>query len=187
MTNIQRALDNLLLVVAATFLLTTISGNVGAATAEDLNREASHALQNLYKTNPVAESISKKARAVLVFPNIVKAGLVFGGSYGEGVLTKDTHFAGYYNSVSASWGWQAGAESYAYVVFLMSDKAVKYLDKSKGWEIGVGPSVIMVNEGVAKNLSSSTLKDDAYAFIFDQQGLMASLSIEGTKISRIKR
>lgn len=187
MTNIQRTLHNLLLVVATTFLLSTISGHVNAATAEDLNRDAAHVLQNLYKTNPVAESISKKARAVLVFPNIVKAGLVFGGSYGEGVLTKDSHFAGYYNSVSGSWGWQAGAESYAYVVFLMSDKAVKYLDKSKGWEIGVGPTVTVVNEGVAKNLSSSTMKDDAYAFIFDQQGLMASLSIEGTKISRIKR
>ena len=94
---------------------------------------------------------------------------------------------GWIVSVSASWGWQAGAESYSYVVFLMSDKAVKYLDKTKGWEIGVGPTVVVVNEGVAKNLSSSTLKDDAYAFIFDQQGLMASLSIEGTKISRIKR
>ena len=187
MTNIRRTLQNLLLVAAATFALGAISSRANAATAEDLNRDAAQALQTLYRTNPVAEGISKKARAVLVFPNVIKAGLVFGGSYGEGVLTKDSHFAGYYNSVSASWGWQAGAESYAYVVFLMSDKAVKYLDKSKGWEIGVGPTVVVVNEGVAKNLSSSTLKDDAYAFIFDQQGLMASLSIEGTKISRIKR
>ena len=72
-------------------------------------------------------------------------------------------------------------------MFLMSDKAIKYLDKSKGWEFGVGPSVVAVNEGIAKNLSTSTLKDDAYAFIFDQQGLMASLTLEGTKISRIKR
>ncbi len=69
----------------------------------------------------------------------------------------------------------------------MSDKAVKYLNTTQGWEIGVGPSVVVVNEGMAKNLSSSTLKNDAYAFIFDQQGLMASLSIEGTKITRIKR
>ena len=103
------------------------------------------------------------------------------------MLLKDQKNQGYYNSVSASWGWQAGAESYGYVVFLMSDKAVKYLDKSKGWEFGVGPTVVAVNEGIAKNLSTSTLKDDAYAFIFDQSGLMASLSIEGTKISRIKR
>jgi lipid-binding SYLF domain-containing protein len=134
-----------------------------------------------------AERLAKNARAVLVFPKIIKAGLVFGGSYGEGVMTRNGRFSGYYNSVSASWGWQAGAESYSYVVFLMNDKAVKYLDSSKGWEIGVGPSVVVVNDGVAKNLSTSTLKDSAYAFIFDQTGLMASLSIEGTKISRIKR
>ncbi len=187
MNSIRSTLQKFLVVAAATLSLSAINCPANAATAEDLNKDAAQALQTLYKSNPAAEAISKKARAVLVFPKIVKAGLVFGGSYGEGVLTKDGKFAGYYNSVAASWGWQAGAESYSYVVFLMSDKAVKYLDKSNGWEIGVGPTVVVVNEGVAKNLSSSTLKDDAYAFIFDQQGLMASLSIEGTKISRIKR
>ena len=165
----------------------TLLNSASAATAEDLDKSSRQALQTLYKTHPTAETISRSAKAVLVFPNIVKAGLVFGGSYGEGVLMKGGRATDYFNSVSASWGWQAGAESYAYVVFLMSDKAVKYLDDSKGWEIGVGPTVVVVNEGIAKNLSTSTLKDDAYAFIFDQQGLMASLSIEGTKISRIKR
>ncbi|MDD2669809.1 MULTISPECIES: lipid-binding SYLF domain-containing protein [Zoogloea] len=187
MNNIRRTFHKLALVTAASFSLGMLGGNVHAASAEDLNKDAAQALQTLYKTNPVAENLSKTARGILVFPKIIKAGLVFGGSYGEGVLTKGSQFAGYYNSVSASWGWQAGAESYGYVVFLMSDKAVKYLDKSKGWEFGVGPSVVVVNEGMAKKLSSLTLKDDAYAFIFDQQGLMASLSIEGTKISRIKR
>ena len=158
-----------------------------AATAEDLDRSANHALQMLYKTHPIANDIAKHAKAILVFPNIVKAGLVFGGSYGEGVLERGNSVVDYYNSVSGSWGLQAGAESYGYAVFLMTDEAVAYLDKSHGWEIGVGPTVVVVNEGVAKNLSSSTLKDAAYAFIFDQQGLMASLSIEGTKITRIKR
>ena len=172
---------------AAALLLVTATGTVLAASAEDLDKDAAQALQSLYKTRPVAEVISKKAKAILVFPKVVKAGLVFGGSYGEGVLLKGTKVTEYFNSVSASWGWQAGAESYVYVVFLMSDKAVKYLDTSKGWEFGVGPSLVVVNEGVAKNLSTSTLKNDAYAFIADQQGLMASLSIEGTKISRIKR
>jgi lipid-binding SYLF domain-containing protein len=69
----------------------------------------------------------------------------------------------------------------------MNNKAVEYVDKSDGWEIGVGPTVVIVDEGVAKNLSTSTLKDDAYAFVFNQQGLMAGVSIEGSKISRIKR
>jgi lipid-binding SYLF domain-containing protein len=173
---------------AATALL--LFGTVGAASAaaaDDLDRDSAQALQTLYKARPVAETISKSAKAILVFPKVVKAGLVFGGSYGEGVLLKGAKVTEYFNTVSASWGWQAGAESYAYVVFLMSEKAVQYLEKSKGWEFGVGPSLVVVNEGVAKNLSTSTLKDDAYAFITDQQGLMASLSIEGTKISRIKR
>lgn len=187
MITLGRSIKNLLLVAAATVSLAAISGQALAASAEDLNKDATQSLEKLYKSNPAAEAVGKRAKAILVFPSIVKAGLIFGGAYGEGVLTRGSKFSGYYNSVTASWGWQAGAESYSYVVFLMSEKAVKYLDKSKGWEIGVGPNVVVVNEGVAKNLSSSTLKDDAYAFIFDQQGLMASLSIEGTKISPIKR
>jgi len=172
---------------AAILSIGAFSSRAHAATAADLEKDSAQALEALYKKNPIAAEVSKHAKAVLVFPNIVKAGLVFGGAYGEGVLTKNEKVAGYYNSVTASWGWQAGAESYRYVVFLMSNKAVNYLDKSKGWEIGVGPTVVVVNEGIAKNLSSTTLKDDAYAFIFDQQGLMAGISIEGTKISRIKR
>ena len=183
----RRNAHKVLLATAAVFLLGTIGGQSLAATAEDLDKDAAQSLQALYKTNPTAEVIAKKAKAILVFPKIVKAGLIFGGSYGEGVLMKGSHVTEYFNSVSASWGWQAGAESYAYAVFLMSDKAVKYLAKSKGWEFGVGPTVVLVNEGVAKNLSTSTLKDDAYASISDQQGLMASLSLEGTKISHIKR
>lgn len=160
---------------------------VAATTADDLNRESSAALAKLTQANPLAGDIAKRAKAVLIFPNIVKAGLIFGGAYGEGVLMQDNGYHGYYNSVTASFGWQAGAQSYGYVVFLMTDKSVKYLRETRGWEIGVGPTVVMVNEGVAKNISTTSLKDDAYAFIFDQQGLMASLSIEGTKISRIQK
>ncbi len=187
MTQTRRNIHKALLASAAALFLTSIGGMAFAATAEDLDKDAAQALQILYRANPAAEAISHRAKAILVFPKIVKAGLVFGGSYGEGELLQREHVLDYYNSVSASWGWQAGAESYAYVVFLMNDKAVNYLRKTKGWEIGVGPSVVVVDEGAAKNISTTTLKKDAYAFITDQQGLMASLSIEGTKISRIKR
>ena len=93
----------------------------------------------------------------------------------------------YYNSITGSWGLQAGAQSYGYAVFLMTDEAVRYIGETQGLVIGVGPTVVLVDEGVAKNLSTSTLKDDAYAFIFSQQGLMAGIIIEGTKISRINR
>ena len=187
MSHTRRSFHQTALAATSALLMATLGLPAYAASAEDLDKDAAQALTTLYKSRPVAEVISKKAKAILVFPKIVKAGLVFGGSYGEGVLLQGTKVTDYYNSVSASWGWQAGAESYAYVVFLMSDKAVKYLAESKGWEIGVGPTVVVVNEGAGKNFSTSTLKDDAYAYISDQQGLMASLSIEGTKISHIKR
>ncbi len=153
---------------------------------QQLDQSARAALSLLYKSAPAAKDLSKSAKEILVFPSIIKAGLVFGGAYGEGVLYKGDVVDGYYNSVSASWGWQAGAQSYGYVVFLMSDKAVHYVHSSHGWEVGVGPTIAVVDKGAAANLSSTTLRKDAYAFIFDQKGLMASLSIEGTKISRIK-
>ena len=160
---------------------------MAASTANDINRDSEHALQDLFRINPVAEDIAKKSLGTLIFPKIIKGGLIFGGSYGEGELLDAGKVVSYFSSVSASWGLQAGAQSYSYAVFLITSKAIDYIHASKGWEIGVGPTVVVVNEGAAKNLSTSTLKDDAYAFIFGQQGLMAGVSIEGSKISRIKR
>ncbi len=179
-------------ILLATCILSASVGAVAmpqiahAASVADLNQDSEKAIRMLISTNPAAAAIAKNARAILVFPNIVKAGLIFGGAYGEGELKVGQAVDGYYNSFTGSWGLQAGAQSYGYVVFLMTEKAVSYIHESHGWEIGVGPTVVLVNEGVAKNLSSTTMQDDAYAFIFDQQGLMAGVSIEGTKISRIK-
>ena len=186
MNSIQSHVRALVLATAAIVSM-GVMHQASAATAADLDKDSQQALQTLYKTEPVAETLSRTAKAILVFPNIVKAGLVFGGSYGEGELIEGSKVVDYYNSVTGSWGLQIGAQTYGYAVFLMTDNAVKYLKESKGWELGVGPTVVVVDEGVAKNLSTSSLKDDTYAFIFSQQGLMAGVSIEGTKISRIDR
>ena len=181
-------LKTLFLALALTSVVSIgAAGVANAATAQDLDKDSTQALQKLSQTNPTAKDIASRAKAVLVFPNIVKAGLIFGGGYGEGELVENGAVADYYNSVTGSWGLQAGAQSYGYVVFLMNDSAVKYVRETHGWEIGVGPTVVVVDAGVAKNLSTSSLKDDAYAFIFNQQGLMAGVSIEGTKITKIKR
>ena len=180
------------ILLATTFALAgigiaSVPSAARAESAADLDSESNHALQLLYKSNPAAKAISEKATAILVFPKIIKAGLVFGGAFGEGEMKQGAAVDGYYNSVTGSWGLQAGAQSYGYVVFLMNQKAVDYIHKSAGFELGVGPTVVIVNQGVAENLSTSTLKDDAYAFIFDQEGLMLGVSIEGTKITPIKR
>jgi lipid-binding SYLF domain-containing protein len=182
---LQRLMLATALTVAPMAAMTVTAGAAQAATPGDLNRDSATALQLLYQTNPFAASLAKRATAILIFPNIVKAGLVFGAAYGEGELLQGPRVDGYYNSFTGSWGLQAGAQSYGYAVFLMNHKALDYIHQTQGWEIGVGPTVVVVNAGVAANLSTSTLKDDAYAFIFDQQGLMAGVSIEGTKISHI--
>ena len=155
------------------------------ASQADITASSSQALNKLLRDNPAAAAISQQSRAVLVFPEMVKGGLVVGGAYGEGELRKGGQTTGYYTSFTGSWGLQAGAQSYGYAVFLMNDNAIQYLEESDGWEIGVGPTVVVVNAGVAENLSSSTLQDDAYAFIFDQRGLMAGVSIEGTKVTKV--
>lgn len=156
------------------------------ATTKNIDAMSVAALESLTRNNQAARAISTKSRAVLIFPSIVKAGLVFGGAYGEGELRRGSDVVGYYNSFTGSWGLQAGAQSYGYAVFLMNKEAEDYVVSSDGWEIGVGPTVVVVDQGVAENISSSTLQDDAYAFIFDQKGLMAGVSIEGTKITKIK-
>jgi lipid-binding SYLF domain-containing protein len=167
---------------------TLISPRPAAAeSAANLEADANAALNKIYADSPAAKMLGEKAAAILVFPRIVKAGFLVGAQYGEGVLLKKGRAAGYYNSVAGSYGLQAGVQGFAYALFLMSGSAVTYLDRSEGWEIGVGPSIVVVDEGAARALTSTTLKDDIYAFIFDQKGLMAGLGIQGTKITRIEK
>ena len=131
--------------------------------------------------------MAEKAKAIVVFPNIVKAGFIVGAAYGQGVKFVGGRITGYYSSVAGSYGLQAGAQAFGYAVFLMNDKAVKYLDRSEGFELGVGPSFVIADSGIAKNYSTTTLKKDVYGFIFDQKGLMAGFGIQGTKITRIHK
>ena len=158
-----------------------------AESAAELNREARAALKTLEAKVPAARNLAGKAKGILVFPGIVKAGLVVGGQYGEGVLYKGGKVAGYYNTAGASYGLQAGAQKYGYALFFMTDAALAYLGKSEGFEIGVGPSVVVVDEGAGKSLTTTTAKDAVYAFIFSQSGLMAGLGIQGNKITKIEK
>jgi lipid-binding SYLF domain-containing protein len=171
--------------LAAAAALSLIAANPAAAHASDLTGNAESALQRLYASQPFAEDIARNAKAILVFPNIVRAGFVFGGAYGEGVLFQPDETSRHYNTLSGSWGLQAGIQSYGYALFLMSDRALEYLDKSDGWELGVGPTIVLVDAGAAKNLTTTTLSEDVYAFTFNQTGLMAGLAIEGAKISQM--
>lgn len=161
--------------------------NAMAASAEQIDRKATAALESLLKSNPIAETLAGKAKAVLIFPSILKAGFMFGGQYGEGALRVNGKTVGYYNTVAASYGLQAGGQEFGYAMFLMNDEALRYLNNSKGWEVGVGPTIVVVEAGAANTFTTTTAKDDVYAFIFDQKGLMGGLGVQGSKITKIKR
>lgn len=158
------------------------------AFAEDgVDADSNAALQKLYASEPVAKMIGEKARAVLVFPNIVKAGFVVGAQYGDGALMKDGKIVGHYRSMAGSYGLQAGVQSFGYAMFLMNDKALEYLDRSGGWEVGVGPSIVILDKGKAKSMTTTTMQDDVYAFIFSQKGLMAGIGLQGSKITKLDK
>jgi lipid-binding SYLF domain-containing protein len=161
--------------------------SVVAASAAELDRDARAALKNLVAKVPAAKALEKKAKGILVFPGVIKAGLVIGGQFGEGVLYKGGKVAGYYNTAGGSYGLQAGAQKFGYAMFFMSDSALAYLGKSEGFEVGVGPSVVVMDEGMAKSATTTTLKDEIYAFIFSQSGLMAGLGLQGNKITKLKK
>lgn len=158
--------------------------SVRAEDAAELSRDARVALDRLVADNPAARELAKTAHGILVFPDVLKAGFLFGGEYGAGVLFKGQEVHGYYRTVAASYGLQIGAQSFGYALYFMDAKALEYLDRSDGWEVGVGPSLVLLDKGAAQTFSTTTAKDDIYAFTFDQQGLMAGIGIEGSKVTR---
>jgi len=158
-----------------------------AASAAEINRDANTVLAKLYEKKPEARKLASQAKAILIFPSIYKAGFMFGAQYGDGVLRKGNKSVGYYNTVAVSYGWQAGAQSFGYALFFMNEAALSYLDKSEGFEVGVGPSVVVLDEGMGKAMTTSTVSQDIYAIIFNQQGLMAGAGLQGSKISKIDK
>ena len=171
--------------------LITFAGNLSipalslAATASAIDRDAKAALAKLYKSTPAAKALADKAVGVLVFPSIVKGGFIIAGQYGDGALQRNGKTVAYYRSLAASYGFQAGAQAFGYVLFFMDEDSIKYLDNSAGFELGSGPSLVVLDSGFGKNLSTTTLQKGIYAFIFDQKGLMGGVGIQGTKITKI--
>jgi lipid-binding SYLF domain-containing protein len=156
-----------------------------AASASQISQDAHAALQRLYAAQPKAHELGRRAIAILVFPSIIKAGLIIGGQGGDGALIRGGKTIGYYNIAAASFGLQAGAQRFSYALFFMTDSALDYLQSSDGWSIGSGPSVVVVDKGAAGSLTSTTLTQDVYAIPFGQKGLMAGLGLEGSKITHI--
>ncbi len=175
------------LLIAAIVLVQApaLAQDEGKTAAAELTASSQKALATLVAKVPLAKSLQPKATAILVFPSVKKAGLGIGGQYGEGTLLKGGQAAAFYKTSGASMGLQAGAQQYGYALFLMNQGAVDQLGAAKGFEVGVGPSYVLIDEGKGKSTTTTTTDKDIYAFIFSQEGLMAGLGIQGNKITKI--
>ena len=191
--NFRGAKPSLPMVIRLGFALSTLAVAINiatssvslAASASAINRDATATLNKLYKNIPAAKALADKAVGVLVFPSIIKGGFIIAGQFGDGALRKKGKTVAYYRSLAASYGFQAGGQAFGYVLFFMDDDSLRYLDNSAGFELGSGPSLVVLDEGFGKNFSTTTLQKGIYAFIFDQKGLMGGVSIQGTKITKI--
>ncbi len=162
-----------------------LAAQQASAQENQLEQSADAALKALYAKSPTAEKLGQTAKGVLVFPDVHKLGFVVGVQGGEGVLFRDGEPAGYYSTSAGSVGLQAGAQQFAYALFFMTDAAMDHFDKSNKFDVGVGPSIVVVKAGAAKDINTLTAKSDIYAFIYGQKGLMAGVGLQGTKISKL--
>lgn len=183
-TNLYRFIYLLMVILPGCQILGGSSSD-SKTNAAQIDSEVNAALSRLYETTPAARVLARSAKGILVFPNVLKAGFIGGAEYGKGAMRKHGRTTGYYNVVAGSYGLQAGVQSFGYAMFFMNDAALASLDHAKGFEVGVGPNIVLLDEGMAKKVTSTTLRDDVYVFVFGQRGLMAGLGLQGSKINRI--
>jgi lipid-binding SYLF domain-containing protein len=182
MTFTRRSVSTSLLALSA------VSLSALPALAKDRRKlvaRARESLSELEASSPAARRTARQAHAILVFPSVLKAGFVFGAETGDGVLFRGGKAAGYYNLSGGSWGLQIGGQDFAYALFLMTPKALAYLEKSGGWQAGTGPSITVVNKGAAAEVDTTTATHDVLAFPYNGKGLMADLTFQGAKITRL--
>jgi lipid-binding SYLF domain-containing protein len=160
--------------------------NAASVNPRQLAADSRAALNNLYRNKPGARSLGAHAKGILVFPEVTKGGFMVGGMGGNGALIRsDGTIRDFYETAGLSYGLQAGIQKYGYALFLMDDDAMRNLNRSDGWEIGSSPSLVIVDQGMATSISTTTMNKGTYAFFFNQRGLMGGLGLQGSKITRI--
>lgn len=158
---------------------------VSAADNAEVDALANASLEKLYQENAAAKELASSAVAKLIFPKITKAGLGVGGEVGKGVLRVGDLKDGYYRTVSLSIGAQAGFQTYGYVILFMTQDALDNFKSKKGFELGVDGSVAVIETGASVEVDTTNIKADTIGFVFDEAGLMANATIEGSKITRL--
>ena len=169
-------------------LILLFSTNVAfAATAKEIDVSVEVTLERFNKEIPGAESFIKKAKGVLIFSQVIKAGFGIGGEYGEGALRIGGKTVEYYSTMAASIGFQLGAQTKSIILVFTKEDALKAFRNSDGWKAGVDGSVALISLGMGDSLDTTTVKDPIVAFVFGQKGLMYNLTIEGSKFNKLQR
>ena len=168
----------------------TTTTNTPTASAADpmakrqaIDANVDGALSRLYAQDPSSRELVAKARGVLVFPSIVSAGFVVGGSYGQGALRKNGRTERYYSTAAGSVGLLAGAESKSVYILFMTQESLDKFQRSEGWTVGADASVTVINVGASAQVDSKTAQQAVVAYVLTNGGLMANLSLEGTKVT----
>ena len=183
--SIVLAMGTLILTQCANDPVTNI--NAASVNPRELAAESRASLKQLYARNPSAKLLGEHAKGILVFPAITKGGFLVGGMGGNGALIRnDGTIRDFYQTAGLSYGIQAGVQQYGYALFLMDNSAYSNINRADGWEVGSSPSLVIVDEGMAASLSTTTLNKSTYAFFFNQRGLMGGLGLQGSKITRIQ-
>ena len=180
-----RRFTSTLAAIVATIWFAASATSAYAADDAEVDALANVAISKLYEENAAAKELSEDAVAQLIFPKITKAGLGVGGEVGKGVLRIGDAKDGYYRTLSVSIGAQAGFQTYGYVIMFMTQEALDEFKSKKGFELGVDGSVAVIDTGATVEIDTTSIEEDTIAFVFDESGLMASATIEGSKITRL--
>ena len=163
------------------------TGLAHGASAQEIDIRVDAALEKFHKEVTSGTKFFNKASGVLVFPKVIKAGFGIGGEYGEGALRIGGKTVDYYNTASASIGFQLGAQAKTIILVFLQDDALKSFRNSSGWEVGVDGSVALITIGAGGTIDTTNIKDPIVGFIFGQKGLMYNLTIEGSKFTKINK
>lgn len=185
-----RLLSGITTALALGALLTLAQSPMASPAAADsratLDAKSTEALDKLYAESPVAKDLGANAKGILIFPEITKGGIIVGGEYGEGVLRTGGKTTGYYSSTSGSIGLQLGISTRSLVIMFLTDEALKKFMESSGWEAGVDAQVAVIQSGATGSYDTISAQNPVVAFNFGEQGLMAGVSLEGTKVSKLE-
>jgi lipid-binding SYLF domain-containing protein len=186
----MRIMNRLTMISLATLSIAALSFSIpraDAASVASIDAKVGATLRTFHQRVRGTRELVANAAAVLVFPTVIKAGMGIGGEYGEGSLLVRGRYPEYYNTASASFGFQLGAQARSIIIVFMTEQALEDFKRVDGWKIGVDGSVALINIGVGGSIDTSKIASPIVGFIFDGRGLMYNLTLEGSKISRMDR